>query len=208
MTAIEIDPIPQALTANEQRVKELLDHGKSMFQIALRLHMGMPSVRDMIFEIRKKEAIMAGKQKLTEEERAEIIRKYQDGENTRDIADQYGISHGTVDNILNRAGVPRKRGGRPKKMQATGINEDFETAVDSMIAEMKSANAEPKAAITEPRPFEKVPKFIWDVLDDSLCNINYDIEQRVLRIKELQEEIEKLEEKRRMITGWLEAHHD
>lgn len=205
MTAIEIDPIPQALTANEQRVKALLDQGKSMFQIALKLHISCEACRDMIFEIRKKEALMAGKQKLTEEERAEIIRKYQDGENTRDIADQYGISHGTVDNILNRAGVPRKRGGRPKKMQATGINEDFENAVDSMIAEMKSANAEPKAAIAEPRPFEKIPKFIWDALDDTLCNINYDIEQRVLRIEELQEEIQQLEERKKKIHDWMEV---
>ena len=75
MTAIEIDPIPQALTANERRVKALLDQGKSMFQIALKLHISCEACRDMIFEIRKKEALMAGKQKLTEEERAEIIRK-------------------------------------------------------------------------------------------------------------------------------------
>lgn len=205
MTAIEIDPIPQALTANERRVKELLDQGKSMFQIALRLHMGMPSVRDMIFEIRKKEALMAGKQKLTEEERAEIIRKYQDGENTMDIADQYGISHGTVDNILNRAGVPRSRGGRKK---TAAINQDFNAAVDSMIAEMKSANAEPKAAIAEPRPFEKIPEYIWSALDNTLCNINYDIEQRTMRIEELQDEIEKLEEQKKKIHDWLEVHRD
>ena len=205
MTAIEIDPIPQALTANEQRVKALLDQGKSMFQIALKLHISCEACRDMIFEIRKKEALMAGKQKLTEEERAEIIRKYQDGENTRDIADQYGISHGTVDNILNRAGVPRKRGGRKKK---AGINNDFDAAVDSMIAEMKSANAEPKAAIAEPKSAGKVPTYILEALENQLSDLSYDVEQRVLRIEELQDEIEKLEEKRRLIAGWLEAHHD
>ena len=148
---------------------------------------------------------MAGKQKLTEEERAEIIRKYQDGENTRDIADQYGISHGTVDNILNRAGVPRKRGGRPKKMKTTGINKDFDAAVNDMIAENPSADAEQKTVIAEPRPFEKIPKFIWDALDDTLCNINYDIEQRVLRIEELQEEIQQLEERKKKIHDWMEV---
>ena len=77
-----------------------------------------------------------------------------------------------------------------------------------MIAEMKSANAEPKAAIAEPKAAGKVPTYILEALENQLADLSYDIEQRVLRIEELQDEIEKLEEKRRLIAGWLEAHHD
>ena len=206
MQAIAIDPLPQVLTINEKRVKALFDEGKTMFQIALRLHMGLKAVRDIIFEIRKKEAInMAGKPKLTAEERAEVVERFKNGESTKDLAASYYVARATIDNILNNAGVPRKRTGRPKKMKTTGINKDFDAAVNDMIAENPSADAEQKTAIAEPRPIDKIPKYIWDALDDTLCNINYDIEQRVLRIEELQEEIQQLEEKKRQIHDWMEV---
>ena len=203
MQAIAIDPLPQVLTINEKRVKALFDEGKTMFQIALRLHMGMQAVRDIIFEIRKKECInMAGKPKLSESEKAEIVEKYKNGDTTTALAARYYVSDQTICNVLKAAGVAARKGGRKKK---TGINKDFDAAVNDMIAENPSADAEPKAAIAEPRPFEKIPKFIWDALDDTLCNINYDIEQRVLRIEELQEEIQQLEERKKKIHDWMEV---
>ena len=47
-----IDPLPKALTANEKRVKVLLDQEMTMFQIAYKLHISFEACRDMIFEIR------------------------------------------------------------------------------------------------------------------------------------------------------------
>ena len=203
MQAIAIDPIPQVLTANEKRVKALFDEGKTLFQIALRLHMGMPAVRDIIFEIRKKEAIsMAGKSKLSDFDRMDIAEKYKGGATLADLAAQYYVSEQTIANALKAAGVAARKGGRKKK---TGINEDFEAAVESMIAENPSADAEPEEAIAEP-VVETVPKVIWNACDDKIDMINLDIETREARIAELKEEIDKLVIEREQIRAWMEAH--
>ena len=102
MAWIHIDAQPQAFTLNEQRVKELLDQGKTMFQIAYKLFMGVEYVREIIYSIRKKEAInnMA---RLTQEERAEIYRLYhEEGMSQRDLAARYYVSHGTIGNIIKK----------------------------------------------------------------------------------------------------------
>lgn len=200
-----IDPLPQALSANEQRAKELLDQGKTLFQIAYKLHISCEACRDMIFEIRKKECLMAGKPKLSADEQAEIVEKYKSGETARDLAAQYDVSHGTVENIVKRAGATRKRGSKPKKK--TQINEDFEQAVDSMIAEREAAEAEKKSANAEAEPEpEKIPDVIWHACDDKISMINLDIETREQRIAELKEEIEQLRAEREQIRAWMEGH--
>lgn len=195
-----IDPLPQALSANEQRVKAMLDQDMTMFQIAYKLHISFEACRDMIFEIRKKECLMAGKPKLSADEQAEIVEKYKSGETARDLAAQYYVSHGTIENIVKRAGATRKRVSKPKK---TMINPEFDAAVDSMIAEREAADAEQKSAIAEP---ETIPNAVWQACDDKIDMINLDIETREQRIGELKEEIEQLCAEREQIRAWMEGH--
>lgn len=167
-----IDPLPQALSANEQRVKALLDQGRNQFQIAYQLHISFEAVREMIYEIRKKECLMAGKPKLSADEQAEIVEKYKSGETSRDLAAQYYVSHGTIENIVKRAGATRKRGSKPQKK--TQINEDFEQAVDTMIAEREAADAEQKSANAEP---EKLPGVVRRALEVGYRDLAEKIEE-------------------------------
>lgn len=86
----------------------------------------------------------------------------------------------------------------PPKMKNTGVNPEFDAAVDAMIAnaDEKSANAEP----------DKLPHYIWVALDDKISMINLDIETREQHIAELQEEIAELVAEREQIREWMEAH--
>ena len=198
-----IDPLPKALTANEKRVKALLDQDMTMFQIAYKLHISFEQTREIIFEIRKKEAISMARRVLSEEQRAEVVKMYVGGASAREIAGKYFVSKSGVMNILHEAGVQLRPKGRQKNVQSTGINEDFEQAVDSMIAEREAADAEQKSAIAEP---EKLPDVIWHACDDKISMINLDIETREQRIGELKEEIEQLCAEREQIRAWMEEH--
>lgn len=203
-----IDPLPQALTANEQRVKALLDQGKNQFQIAYKLHISFEAVREMIYEIRKKECLMAGKSRLSQEERAEIFRLYREEHMTqRDLAAHFDVSHGTIRNIINSFGSVQEMcdtlTAADKPQKKTQINEEFEQAVDTMIAEREAVDAEQKSATAEP---EKLPDVIWHACDDKISMINLDIETREQRIAELKEEIEQLCAEREQIRAWMEEH--
>lgn len=211
-TWIPIDPLPQALSANEQRVKALLDQGRNQFQIAYQLHISFEAVREMIYEIRKKECLMAGKPRLSQEERAEIFRLYREEHMTqRDLAARFGVSHGTIGNIISSFGSVQEMcdtlAAADKPQKKTQINEDFEQAVDAMIAEREAADAEQKSAIAEAEPEpEKIPDVIWHACDDKISMINLDIETREMHIAELKEEIEQLRVEREQIRAWMEGH--
>lgn len=205
---VTIDPLPQTLTANERRVKELLDRGKTVFQIAYKLHMSFEAVRDIMFEIRKKECLMAGKPRLTQEERAEIYRLYrEEGMTQRDLAARYGVTHSTIGNIVKKMESVQQMcdalTAADKPMKNTGVNPEFDQAVDAMIAESDTANADENSANAEP---DRLPHVIWCALDDKISMINLDIETREQRIAELQEEIAELVAEREQIRAWMEAH--
>lgn len=191
---VTIDPLPQALTANEKRVKELLDRGKTVFQIAYKLHMSFEAVRDIIFEIRKKECLMAGKPRLTQEERAEIYRLYrEEGMTQRDLAARYGVTHSTIGNIVKKMESVQQMcdalTAADKPMKNTGINPEFD-----------------QPAELEPVIVAKLPHVIWSALDDKCCEINIDIETREAQIAELKAEIRALEAQKQDIQTWMEAH--
>lgn len=211
MKAVTIDPLPQALTENELRVKELLDQGKNMFQIAYKLHMSFESVRDMIFEIRKKECLMARKPKLSQDERAEIFRLYREENVTqRDLAAHFDVSHGTIANIISSFGSVQEMcdtltaADKPKKMPNTGDNPEFAAAVDEMIAEREAADAEKKFANAEAKPKEKLPEAVYRALLSRINDCDFEIEEREERIAELQAEIEQFKRDRDAIIDWKE----
>lgn len=195
-TWIPIDPLPKELTANEQRVKDLLDQGMTMFQIAYKLHISFEQTREIIFEIHKKEAISMARRALSEEQRAEVVKMYAGGASAREIAEKYFVSKSGVMNILHEAGVQLRPKGRQKNVQSTGINEDFAQAVDTMIAEREAADAEQKSAIAEP---EKLPGVVRRALEvgyrdlaEKIEECRSEIEEQEALIAEYEKDIEAL----------------
>lgn len=180
-----MDIIPEAipLTANEQRVKALLDQGTGMFRIAFKLHMSFEAVRDMIFEIRKKEAIesMAMQSKLTQQQRAEAYRLWkEEGKTQQEIGVILGVSKATISNII-------------KKMNSA------QSMCDALT---EAEDAQDVQDTTQP---QSVPLCIRNALDDQIKAINLDIETREERLADLKAEIEQLLDAKRQIYAWMEA---
>ena len=194
------EPEGYHLTPNAQRVKELLDKGKSIWSIAQTLRMSFEFVQEQIYEIRKQEAIMARKPKISKEQRTEMLRLHNEERySVGKLASKFGCSQTAVKTALQAAKIEAEE----ETMKNTGINPEFDAAVDAMIAESKSADAEEPAAIAET---EKLPDVVWRALDDQICALNLEIETREQRIAELQGEIAEYEAKKEQLRAWLEAH--
>lgn len=198
---IPIDPLPQALTPNERRAKDLLDAGKNEFDISAKLRISYDAARELIYEIRKKEAIMA---KLTQEQRAEIFYLARETDKSqREIAEQFGVSQKTISNIIRGFDSVQEMcdtltaADKPKKMPNTGDNPEFTAAVDAMIAETNAAD-------TEAKPKEKLPEAVYRALLSRINDCDFEIEEREERIAELQAEIEQFKRDRDAIIDWKE----
>lgn len=216
----------QAYTATEKAALEILNEGKNYFHIAYRLHVSFERAREIVFSIRKKESIIMGK--LSNTERAAIYQAWKDGTSQADLARQYGVSKVTLCNLINKMakeppqeledvenGIPntplvpaeieKEISAIAEEKSKPGIispeDVQFASAVNAMIAQSKSADAEEKSANAEP---DKLPHFIWVALDDQVSAINWEIEQREQRIAELKEEIVKLEDRRSAIEQLVE----
>lgn len=205
---IQIDPEPIALTANEQRVKELLGQGKDMFRIAFKLHMSFEAVRDMIFEIRKKEVIeRMANPKLSNEQRGAIYASHKRGATMQELAKQYGVSVQTISNIcaklkkaeaeIEAADMPAPADAAKDKVAA------FNSAVDDMIAEMRSEKAEERSVDAEP---EKLPGVVCRAIDAGFHYLADEIDKRRNRIEELEAEIAEFEKDIAALRKWREAH--
>ena len=216
----------QAYTANEKAALEILNEGKNYFHIAYRLHVSFERARDIVFSIRKKESIIMGK--LTNTQRAAIFQAWKDGTTPKELAKQYGVSDQSIYNLINKIakeppqeledvenGIPntplvpaeieKEISAIAEEKSKPGIispeDVQFASAVNAMIAQSRSADAEKKSANAEP---DKLPHFIWVALDDQVSAINWEIEQREQRIAELKEELVKLEDRRSAIEQWVE----
>ena len=181
------EPEPQALTAQEQRVKELLDKGMAFQLIAMQLRIAHETLRDMIYEIRKKEGIMR-KATITEEEKATMKQMYAEGKSIAEIAEATGRGKSSVDRIVN-----------DRKPVAT-VNPEFDAAVNEMIAESKAADAEKKSANAEP---EKLPGVVRRALEAGYGDLLDEIANRRERIEELQAEIEEYEKDIEALKKWV-----
>lgn len=204
MAWIHIDVQPQAFTQNELRVKALLDQGKTVFQIVYKLFISVEDVREMIYEIRKKECLMARKPRLSQEERAEIIRLARETDKSqKEIAEQFGVSQKTISNVIRSFDSVQEMcdtltaADKPKKMPNTGDNPEFTAAVDAMIAETNAAD-------TEAKPKEKLPEAVYRALLSRINDCDFEIEEREERIAELQAEIEQFKRDRDAIIDWKE----
>lgn len=183
------EPEPQALTAQEQRVKELLDKGMAFQLIAMQLRIAHETLRDMIYEIRKKEGIMR-KATITEEEKATMKQMYAEGKSIAEIAEATGRGRSSVDRIVN-----------DRKPVAT-INPEFDAAVNEMIAESKSADAEEKSANAES---EKLPGVVRRALEAGYAHLVDEIADRREQIEDLQAEIAEFEKDIAALKKWVEG---
>lgn len=179
------EPNIPVLTPVQKRIKELLDDGKSLMQIAYAVRMVQKYVREEIFEIRKWESFM-GRGKLDNEKRIEIYNEWKNGTTQKKLAEQYGVSLKTINKIivnLNRA--------KPAQ-----INQEFEDAVDQMIEEHENSanaektfeNAKENSENAESEP-ESLPDCVINAVRFRLRDLEEEIRMRKERIAELQQEI-------------------
>lgn len=138
------EPDIPMLTPNQQRIKELLDSGHSVWKIAVSLHMASEYVREQIYEIRKREAIIGKKPKFNKTERAELLRLHNEERySVGKLAAKYSCSQTAIKNALNAARIEAEEGLKnAEPLKKAQVNKEFDAAVDEMIAESKSANAE------------------------------------------------------------------
>ena len=193
------EPEGYHLTPNAQRVKELLDKGKSIWSIAQTLRMSFEFVQEQIYEIRKQEAIMARKPKISKEQRTEMLRLHNEERySVGKLASKFGCSQTAVKTALQAAKIEAEE----ETMKNTGINQEFDAAVDAMIAESKSADAEEPAAIAEP---EKLPGVVRRALDAEYAHLLDEIAERREQIEELQAEITEFEKDIAALKKWVEG---
>lgn len=233
---ISIDPLPQMLTPTQEYIKEQLAAGKTPQVIAHRLHLRAEHVADEIYELRKKECIMG--KPLTEEQKAKILEMRARGESYHSIAMAVGCAQQSCANVCNAAklkaelaaeqaadlpetqeapeNLPEKKAeGKPGK-----INEDFDAAVDQMIAdaeknaaiaEKNSTNAEkPKKQYEKPiisdSIVERVPDSIIRTVKLRVREICEEVGRNVAEVDRLTDLTNKLVAEAAELTGWVEAH--
>jgi transcriptional regulator len=233
---ISIDPLPQMLTPTQEYIKEKLAAGKTPQEIAHRLHLRADHVADEIYEIRKKECTMG--KGLTEEQKAKILEMRARGKSYHSIAMAVGCAQQTCANVCNAAKLkaelsaeqaadlpktqenpetlPEKKAeGKPGK-----INEDFDAAVDQMIAEAdkNAAIAEEKSTITEKpkkryeKPIisdsivERVPDSIIRTVKLRIRSICEEVGRNVAEVDRLTELTNALVSEAAELTQWVEAH--
>lgn len=159
-------------------------------------------ITEAIYEIRKMEAIRMGK--LTNQQRAAIYAASKDGVPQKDLAKQYGVSIQAISQLINKLAKAEQEVMQPAaedKPKPGIIIPEFDAAVDAMIAESKSADAEEPAAIAEP---EKLPDAVYRALLDKINDYAFEIEEREQRIAELRGEIEEFRMMRDEIINWKE----
>lgn len=142
--------------------------------------------------------------KLDNAQKAAIYQAWKDGAAVTDLSKKYGVSKSAISQLitnLNKASADIGLAVEPQKK--TQINEEFDVAVDAMIAESKAADAEEPAAIAEP---EKLPGVVLRALTGHLNDLKAEIEAREERIAELKIEIEEFRKDIEALKAWKETH--
>lgn len=227
------EPDVPRLSPDAEKVFSIIQYADklSIGIVRMKTRFGDDRIIEAIYEIRKKEAIRMGK--LTNQQRAAIYQAWKDGTTQKELAKQYGVCAQAISQLCAKLAKAEQEIMQPAaedKPKPGIINQEFDAAVDAMIAESKSADkpeqledcengipntplvpaeiekeisaiADEKSANAEP---DKLPHYIWVALDDQVSAINWEIEQREQRIAELKEELVKLEDRRSAIESWVE----
>lgn len=192
---INIDPAPQSLTPNEQRVRDLMDQGLHYFRIAAMLKISFDACRDIIYEIRKKECIIMGR--IPNDEWADAYASYKSGTMTQtEIAKKLGI---TVQSVCQRF----------KKLSAIET-QIFDKPAGTAVAE-DAPITETNAAITETdKPVvmteehtKEVPKAVLAAVEDKITELEEMIRDNNELIKSKQEHNAKFIGRIHTLRTWL-----
>ena len=202
------EPDVQHLTPNQQRIKDMLDAGKSIWNICGIMRMRREHVEEEIYEIRRKEAIMARKPKFNKEQRAEMLRLHNEERySVGKLANKFGCSQTAVKTALQAAKIEAEE----ETMKNTGINPEFDAAVNAMVADLheKDADAEENVAIAEPEAeaqdeSELLPPVVKRLIQYGIYDMEREIEGREERIAKLQAEIAEFRKDIEAAKAWKE----
>ncbi len=231
---ISIDPLPQMLTPTQEYIKEQLADGKTPTEIAKMLYLRREHIMDEIYEIRKKECTV--RNRLSDEQKAQILEMREQGKTSRAIADVIGCSQQTVLNIINAEklktdleaeqaqNLPETKEEpeslletkeKPENLlekKASGkpakINKDFDDAVTLMIEESRKndAIAEKNSDIAEAEVFEQVPDCVIKTIKQRIQVINNQIERNFEQLNQLSVITQNLIDDAKEMIQWTEAH--
>lgn len=171
--------------------------------VRMKTRFGDDRIIEAIYEIRKMEAIRMGK--LTNQQRAAIYQAWKDGTTQKELAQQYGVCAQAISQLCAKLAKAEQKIMQPAaedKPKPGIINPEFDAAVDAMIAESKSADAEEPAAIAEP---EKLPGVVRRALDAGYAHLLDEIAERREQIEELQAEITEFEKDIAALKKWVEG---
>lgn len=206
------EPEVPRLSLDAQKVFRLIQFTtKTHYQLIRKVtRFGDDRITEAIYEIRNMEAIRMGK--LTNQQRAAIYAASKDGVPQKDLAKQYGVSIQAISQLINKLakaeqGINLGTCEAAEKKPVATINKEFDDAVNTMIAENKSAKAEEKSTIAaaEVTP-SGTPAAVMRAVTDGLDVLKMDIEAREERIAELQAEIEEIRKDIAVIEAWKEEH--
>lgn len=178
---ITIEPKVQAMTETEKRAITALNNAPKhlwMSAVARRLGVGLETARDIIFEIRKKEAIIMGR--LTNMQRAAIYQGWKDGQTMTALADQYGVSNQAISALIRK------------------MNEKKEDAANEQQEQPENAAEKQQ---------EKLPAAVRRAVFEHIQTLKDQIEQREERIAELRIEQEEFQKDIDALLAWEEAQH-
>lgn len=127
--------------------------------------------------------------KLTEEQRAEIIRLRGAGVSATKIADKVGVCEATVFNVMKQA-----------KTKSTQINEEFDAAVDQMIEESKAV-----PALAQRPEAPAIPPIVLSSIRATVAEKESEVCMKLADIRLMQQQVEQLRSEIAELRTWAEG---
>lgn len=170
-------------------IKGMIDAGYHSEYIRRTLCIREEEYRDALFEIRKAgyDVKRKGKSGKLSGLHDEIYQAWQNGQSVTALAAQYDVSKASISYIIKKQSK-----GEPT-MQ---VNQEFEDAVNEMIAQADEPTAEPSP----------VPKAVLDAVCEHIRLEGGCIADKLAKIKRMQQEIEESRTRIAELKTWLEAN--
>jgi transposase-like protein len=151
---------------------------------------------------------------LTEEEKQQIVNLWMNYDCTaKAAADRLGIGYSTARKIINeytmRGAHTPPEGMLPpveKPERRTQINEEFDAAVDQMIAESKPQEIAQTDKPVEEHTAEAVPDAVMQAIADKIETLSEALSGNLLTIKKMQQDNEQIRSELAVLYGWRAEH--
>jgi hypothetical protein len=179
--------------------------------IRMKTRFGDDRIMEAIYEIRKMEAIRMGK--LTNQQRAAIYQAWKDGTTQKELAKQYGVCAQAISQLCAKLAKAEQEIMQPaaeEKPKPGIINPEFDAAVNEMIAESKSVDAEEPAAIAETeKSSTDIPDYVLYAVDCRIADLEHRLQdfadQKAMLehdLRRLQENIESVQDEHDKLADW------